>query len=75
MKNMIVAAALVLFSIGPAGAQSLSTDRLPAALTPAAKATAIESCEAQLWRLAELNKTLAANYNAEHVRALCVGEQ
>ena len=36
---------------------------------------AAEACEAQLWRLAESNKTLAANYNADHVRDLCTGEQ
>ena len=75
MKNIILAGALVLFSIGSVGAQSLPTDRLPAASTAAAKVAAVGACEAQLWRLAELNKTLAANYNAEHVRDLCIGDR
>jgi len=75
MKHIILAGGLVLFSIGSAGAQLLATDRLPAAPMAAAKVASAEACEAQLWRLAELNKTLGANYNAEHVRDLCAGEQ
>jgi len=75
MKKIILAGALVLFSIGSAGAQSLPTDRLPAASTVTTQVPAVEACEAQLWRLAELNKTLAANYNAEHVRDLCIGDR
>jgi hypothetical protein len=75
MKRIILAAAVVLYSIGSAGAQLLPADRLPAAPTAAAKVASAETCEAQLWRLAELNKTLGANYNAEHVRDLCAGEQ
>jgi hypothetical protein len=75
MKNTILAGALVLFTIGSAAAQSLATERLPAASTGAANVAAVETCEAQLRRLAELNKTLAANYNAEHVHDVCLEEQ
>jgi hypothetical protein len=74
MNNIILAGALVLFSIGSAEARSLPKDGLPAASTAAAKGAAVEACKAQLRRLAGLNKTLAANYNAEHVRNLCVAE-
>jgi hypothetical protein len=75
MKHVILAGALVLFSIASAAAQTLPTNWLPAASTTTAKVAAAEACEAQLWRLAESNKTLAANYNADHVRDLCAGEQ
>ena len=69
MKQIILASAVALFSIGSAGAQSLPSRPLPA------NVGAVATCEAQLQRLAELNKTLAANYNAEHVRDVCVAKQ
>ena len=69
MKQIILASAVALFSIGSAGAQSLPSRPLPA------NVAAVATCEAQSQRLAELNKTRAANYNAEHVRDVCVGEQ
>jgi len=50
-------------------------DRQPNPATLSTKAAAIETCEAQLRRLAQLNKTLAASYNPEHVYDECVGEQ
>ena len=75
MKRIILVSVLVLFSIGPAVAQSPVLDRQPNPATPSTKAAAIETCEAQLRRLAQLNKTLAASYNPEHVYDECVGEQ
>ena len=69
MKQIILASAVALFSIGSAGAQSLPSRSLPA------NVAAVATCEAQLQRMAELNKTLAANYNAEHVRDVCVAKQ
>ena len=69
MKPLILASAVALFSIGSAGAQSVPSRPL------LANVAAVATCEAQLQRLAELNKTLAANYNAEHVRDVCVAKQ
>ena len=75
MKQIILAGALALFSIGSAGAQSLPPDRMPVVSTASVDVTAVAVCENQLQRLAGLNKTLAANYNAEHARDVCVTEQ
>jgi anti-sigma factor RsiW len=35
-------------------------------------AAAVQACEAQMRRMAGLNKTLAANYNAERVHDECM---
>jgi hypothetical protein len=59
LKRIIVASALALFSISPAVAGGAATLRT----TPGFFA-AVQACEAQMQRLAESNKTLAANYNA-----------
>ena len=75
MKQIIVASALALFSIGSAGAQSLPMDRTPAASMALPNVAAVETCEAQLQQLAQHSKTLATNYNAEHVRDVCFAEQ
>jgi hypothetical protein len=75
MKQIIIASALALFSIGSAGAQSLPPNRMLVASTAPVDVAAVAVCETQLQRLAGLNKTLAANYNAEHVRDVCVTEQ
>jgi hypothetical protein len=63
VKRIIVASALALFSIGLAGAGGAATPGLFAA---------VQACEAQMHRMAGLNKTLAANYNAERVHDECV---
>jgi hypothetical protein len=73
MKNIALVAALALLSIAPAGAQPFATDRLPAASTE--NAPEVEACEIQARRLAESSKVIAANYNAEHVREVCLGGQ
>ena len=79
LKRIIVASALVLFSIGPAGAGGAAPPGppLPARQSPGVSTTpglfaAVQACEAQMRRMAGLNKTLAANYNAERVHDECV---
>jgi hypothetical protein len=74
MKSIILAGAVALLSIGPVAAQSPTTDRLPAASTAPANLAAAEACEGQMRRLAGLNKTFGANYNAEHDHEVCLGE-
>jgi hypothetical protein len=71
-KRTILAGALALFSIGPAGAQSLARSQSPAVSTVPANFAAVQACEAQMRRLAGSNKTLTANYNAERVHDDCV---
>ena len=63
VKRIIVASALALFSIALAGAGGAATPRLFAR---------VQACEAQMHRMAGLNKTLAANDNAERVHDECV---
>ena len=75
MKNIVLAGALALLSIAPAGAQPFATDRLPAASTAAATVATVQACETQLRRTAELSKALAANVNAERVREVCLDGQ
>jgi hypothetical protein len=70
-KRIIVAGALALYSIGPAAAGSL-TNQHPVVSTTPANSAAVQACEAQMRRMAGLNKTLAANYNAERVYDDCV---
>jgi hypothetical protein len=79
LKQIIVVSALALFSIGPAGAGGAATPRppLPAWQSQSVSTTpgffdAVQACEAQMRRMADLNKTLAANYNAERVHDECV---
>jgi hypothetical protein len=79
VKRIIVASALALFSIGLAGVGGAATPRspLPARQSPGVSTTpglfaAVQACEAQMRRMAGLNKTLAANYNAERVHDECV---
>ena len=72
MFKRIIVAALALFSIGSAGAQSLTTTQSRAVSTAPANFTAVQACEAQMRRMAGLNKTLAANYNATRVHNACV---
>ena len=79
LKGIIVASALVLFSIGPAGAGGAATPHplLPARQSPGASTTpkffaAVQACEAQKRRMAGSNKTLAANYDADRVHDQCV---
>ena len=72
LKRIIVASALALFSIGPAGAQSFATRQSPGVSTTPGLFAAVQACEAQMRRMAGLNKTLAANYNAERVHDECV---
>ena len=75
VKRIIVASALALFSIGLAG--NGRADTLPARQSPGVSTTpglfdAVQVCEAQMRRMVGLNKTLAANYNAERVHDECV---
>ena len=72
LKRIIVASALALFSIGPAGAQSFATRQSPGVSTTPGLFAAVQACEAQMRRMAGLNKTLAANCNAERVHDECV---
>ena len=79
LKQIIVASALALFSSGPAGAGGAATPlpTLPARQSPGVSTApgffaAVQACEAQKRRMAALNKTLAANYNAERVHDECV---
>jgi hypothetical protein len=72
LKEIILASALAVFSIGPAGAQSFATRQSPGiSTTPGAVAT-VQACEAQMHRMAGLDKGLAANYNAERVHDECM---
>jgi hypothetical protein len=73
-KRFTVASALALFSVAPAGAGSLTTSRQQTFSTTTANSAAVKACEAQMRRMAGLNKTLAANYNAEHVHDDCAGQ-
>ena len=63
VKRIFVASALVLFPISLAGAGGAAGPGLFAR---------VQACEAQMHRMAGLNKTLAANYNAERVHDECV---
>ena len=72
LKRIIVASALALFSIGPAGAQSFATRQSPGVSTTPGLFARVQACEAQMHRMAGSNKTLAANYNAERVHDECV---
>jgi hypothetical protein len=71
-KHTIAVSALALISIVPAAAQStLVASQPPAVWTTPATMTTIGVCESQMRRLAGLNKTLAANYNAVRVNDSC----
>ena len=70
VKRIIVASALALFSIGCAG--EVASPRSPGVSTTPGLFAAVQGCEAQMRRMAGLNKTLAANYNAERVHDECV---
>jgi hypothetical protein len=79
LKWIIVASALALFSSGPAGAggAAMPPPSLPARQSPGVSTTpglldAVQACEAQMRRMAGLNKTLTANYNAKRVHDECV---
>ena len=72
IKRIIVASALAVLSVGSAGAQSLETRQSPAVFSGLGNSTAVQNCEMQMRRMAGLNKTLAANYNAERVQDECV---
>ena len=74
MKKLVLIHALLLTSIGAAAAQSQTPNRLPTASAVAANTPAMENCEAQLRRLAESNKTLAANFDAGRVQDVCIAE-
>ena len=71
-KRIIMAGALALFSIDPAGAQSLAASQSAAISTAPANFAAVQACEAQMRRMVGLNKTLAANYNVTRVHNACV---
>jgi hypothetical protein len=75
MKTIILASAFALLAIGPAAAQSPAADQRPAVSAEAANLATVAACEGQMQRLAGLNKTFGANYNPEHVRELCLGEE
>ena len=75
MKSIILAGALALLSIAPAGAGPFANDGLPAASAAVANVAAVDACETQLRRQAELSKVLAASYNAEHAREVCLDGQ
>jgi hypothetical protein len=72
LTRFIVASALALFSVGPAAAGT--TSRQQTFSTTTANSAAVKACEAQMQRMAGLNKTLAANYNAEHAYDDCAGQ-
>jgi hypothetical protein len=79
LRRIIIASALALFSSGLAGTGGATMPRpsLPAPQSPGVSTTpglfdAVQACEAQMRRMAGLNKTLAANYNAERVHDECV---
>jgi hypothetical protein len=69
-KRIIMASALALFSIRPA-AESLTTSHQQAVSAAPANSAAVKACEGQMRRMAGLNKTLAANYNAERIYDDC----
>jgi hypothetical protein len=71
LKQAMAAGVLALLAAGPAAAQSAMTANQPISASPGTT-TVVEACEAQMRRLAGLNKTLGANYNAEHVHDDCV---
>jgi hypothetical protein len=79
LKRIIVAGALAPISSGPAGAGGAATPRpplpawqLPGVSTTPGFFTAVQACQAEMRRMAGLNKTLAANYNGERVYDECV---
>ena len=63
VERIFVASALALFPICPAGAGGAAA---PGLFDP------VQACEAQMHRMAGLNKTLTANYNAKRVHDECV---
>jgi hypothetical protein len=72
LKQIIVAGALAVFSIGPAGAQSFDTRQSPGISTTPGPVAAVQACVVQMHRMAGLDKGLAANYNAERVHNECM---
>jgi hypothetical protein len=71
-KRIILASALALFSISPGCAQSFATRQSPGVSTTPGFFAAVQTCEVQMQRMANLNKTLAANYNPERAYDECV---
>ena len=74
LKRIVVASALALFSIGPAGAQSFATRQSPGVSTTPGSFASVQACEAQKRRQATATvvKQLSFNYNAERVHDECV---
>ena len=72
LKQIIVASALAVFSIGLAGCQSSAMRQLAGVSTMPGSLAAVQACEAQKRRTAGLVKVLAANYNAQRVHNECV---
>jgi hypothetical protein len=79
LKRIIVASLLTLFSIGPASAGGAATLgsflpvwQSPGVSTPPGFSDAVQACEAQMHQMAELNKTLGANYSAGRVHDECI---
>ena len=73
LKHTIATTLLTLSLIAPAFAQATANTALPPSATaqPASYDAAIQNCEAQMHRMAGLNKALGANYNAERVHRDC----
>jgi hypothetical protein len=75
LKRIALASALALFSIGSGGCDSVPSSpgtAINALSTMPGVFAVVHACEAQIRRMAGLNKTLAANYNAERVHDECV---
>jgi hypothetical protein len=72
LERIVAAGLLILLSIGSAGAQTAApTQSSPDANAPALLA-AVQACEAQMQRMAGLNKTFAASYDAGRIRDQCL---
>ncbi len=71
LKHTIAAGVLTLSFAAPALAQSTAATGQPTATNPT-MLTAVQSCEAQMHRMAGLSKGLGANYNAARVHDDCV---
>jgi hypothetical protein len=73
LKQIVVASALAVFSIGATGcAQSVAKRQLAGVSTAPGVFSSVQACEAQKRRQATLVKQLAASYDAERVHNECV---
>jgi hypothetical protein len=71
LKSTLLATLLTLPLAVPAFAQSAPVTNPPPVIAQPVSDPSVEACVAQMHRMAQMNKGLSANYNAERVRRDC----